>query len=201
MHQFKDEREKRREFEEVALVHLKVTYDLALRLTRNPADAEDLVQEAFIRAFRFFHQFEPGTNCRSWLLRIVKNTFINEFRRRARQPVTMEYDESRSSLAERRPSNGSSTTADSGELDDLASASESLDSVLDEEVARALGTLNEDQRQALILSDIDGFSYQEIADLVHAPVGTVRSRLSRARSTLRGLLAEYARKHGLRSGS
>jgi len=201
MRQFKDEGEKRKEFEAAALVHLKVTYDLALRLTRNPADAEDLVQDTFVRAFRFFHQFEPGTNCQSWLLRIVKNTFINEYRRRARQPLTMEYDEARTTTSERRPSGGSSTTGDSAGLNDLASASGSLDQVLDEEVAHALGTLNDDQRQVLVLSDIDGFSYQEVADLVGAPVGTVRSRLSRARSTLRGLLSDYARKHGLQSRS
>jgi len=167
---------RRREFEEVALVHLDALYGAALRLSGNQAEAEDLVQDTVLRAYEFFHQFAPGTNCKAWLLRILYRTFLN--RRRGVRP-TVAFDED---LAP--PAGGShSSAAGSPEEDFLRKAT-------GEEIQRALGLLPERFRLPVILADLEGLTYREIAEVCGCPVGTVMSRLHRGRAHLREALRE-----------
>ncbi|MBI4390528.1 MAG: sigma-70 family RNA polymerase sigma factor [candidate division NC10 bacterium] len=165
---------RRREFEEVALVHLHVLYGAALRLAGNQAEAEDLVQETALRAYEFFHQFAPGTNCKAWLLRILYRTFLN--RRRAVR-LTVAYDDD---LA---PPVGGSATVGNPEEDFLRKAT-------GEEIQRALMVLPEKFRLPVILADLEGLTYREIAEVCGCPVGTVMSRLHRGRAHLREALRE-----------
>ena len=181
--------QRRARFERDALPFLDQLYAAAMRMTRNPADAEDLVQEAFVKAFAAFHQFEEGTNLKAWLYRILTNTFINSYRKRQRQPQQANADaieDWQLAAAESHSSSG------------LRSAeTEALDHLPDSDVKDALQRLPEDFRLAVYLADVEGFSYKEIADIMGTPIGTVMSRLHRGRRGLQRLLSDYARERGL----
>ena len=175
-------------FETDALPLLNGMYSSALRLTRNPADAEDLIQETFLRAYRGFHQFEEGTNLKAWLYRILTNTFINSYRKKQREPQTISDDEVQdwylySKMAERGVEPSAETSV--------------IESLPDEDVQAALADLPEQFRIAVMLADVEGFSYKEIADITEVPIGTVMSRLHRGRKALEKALWERVRERGL----
>jgi RNA polymerase sigma-70 factor (ECF subfamily) len=158
-------------------------------MTRNPQDAEDLVQEAFAKAFAAFHQFKPGTNLKAWLYRILTNTFINSYRKKQREPqqqMTEEVEDWQLARAETHTSSG------------LKSAeAEALERLPDSDVKDALQQLPDDFRMAVYLADVEGFAYKEIAEIMETPVGTVMSRLHRGRRMLRDLLSDYAKDRGM----
>jgi len=176
-------------FEATALPFLDQLYSAALRMTRKPADAEDLVQETFVKAFAAFHQFEEGTNLKAWLYRILTNTYINIYRKKQREPqqtMTEEIDDW--SLA--RAAEHTSTGLRSAET-------EALDHLPDSAVKDALAGLPDDFRMAVYLADVEGFSYKEIAEIMGTPIGTVMSRLHRGRKALQRSLWDYATERGL----
>jgi RNA polymerase sigma-70 factor (ECF subfamily) len=173
-------------FEAEVMPLLGPMYGAALRLTRNPADAEDLVAQTVERAWRAFDSFEPGSNLKAWLYRILTNTFISNYRKHQREPQTVSADAPEDfSLFDRLIE------------ENLTPEAEFLDRLPDEQVKAALESLPEQFRTAVLLADVEGFSYQEIADITDVPVGTVMSRLHRGRKGLQRALWEYAREHGL----
>jgi len=175
-------------FEVEALPFLDQLYGAALRMTRNPADAEDVVQEAYAKAFASFRQFTPGTNLKAWLYRILTNTFINSYRKRQRQPQTSGQEVEDWQLAR----------AESHTSDGLRSAEmEALDRMPHSAVTEAMNALPADFRLAVYLADVEGFSYKEIAEIMGTPIGTVMSRLNRGRTQLRNRLADFAVEQGL----
>jgi RNA polymerase sigma-70 factor, ECF subfamily len=176
-------------FEREVLPYLDRIYPAALRMTRNPADAEDLVQETFTKAYASFHRFEPGTNVKAWLYRILTNTFITTYRKRQREPRSTFTGD----LVERPPA-----AADLPSHPGLTSAeSVALQRLPDPDIQHALHRLPEDFRIAVYLADVEGYAYKEIADITGAPVGTVTSRLHRGRRLLRELLQDYASTLGI----
>ena len=177
-------------FETEALSFLDALYRTALRMTRSEADAEDLVQETYIRAFRFREQFTPGTNLKAWLFRILTNTFINTYRRRQTQPEFTELDGvDEFSLYKRMSDLRTSSGAGNPET-------EFLNGIVDSEVKDALGDLPEKFRQVVLL-DVEGFSYKEIAEMLDIPIGTVMSRLHRGRKFLQKRLLDLAQQRGI----
>nr|WP_304650508.1 sigma-70 family RNA polymerase sigma factor [Tessaracoccus sp. MC1865] len=176
-------------FEEEALSHLDRLYAAALRMTRNPADAEDVVQDAYARAFASRHTFQPGTNLKAWLYRILTNTYINAYRKAQRSPQTS-GDEDVTDWQLARAASHDSTGLRSAEM-------EALDQTPDAAVANAIAALPENFRMAVLLADVEGFSYKEIAEIMDTPLGTVMSRLNRGRAQLRELLADYALERGI----
>jgi RNA polymerase sigma-70 factor (ECF subfamily) len=181
-------------FERDALPFLDQLYSAALRMTRNPADAEDLVQETFVKAFAAFHQFEEGTNLKAWLYRILTNTFINSYRKAQRQPRQADTDQ---------VEDWQLASAESHSSVGLKSAEvEALEHLPDSDIKQALAELPDDFRMAVYLADVEGFAYKEIAEIMGTPIGTVMSRLHRGRRALRSKLEDYARDRGMvRSGS
>jgi RNA polymerase sigma-70 factor (ECF subfamily) len=183
----------RNEFEGLALKHVDPLYSAALRLTKNERDAEDLVQDTFLRAYRFFDKFERGTNIKAWLFKILTNTFINRYRRTVKERSIVEGSE-REAVHERFISR---------EASDYASNPEQFffDRLLSDDVLRAVDALPIDFRMVVILADLQEFSYKEIAEILDVPVGTVMSRLYRGRRLLQKALAGYAVVSGvLRTG-
>jgi RNA polymerase sigma-70 factor, ECF subfamily len=178
------------EFETEALRHLDALYRTALRMTRSEADAEDLVQETYIRAFRFKEQFTLGTNMKAWLFRILTNTFINTYRRKAAQPDVTDLDGvDEFSLYRRMADDRAASSSPDPEA-------ELLSRVVDTEVTDALEELPEKFRTAVLL-DVEGFSYKEIAEMLSIPIGTVMSRLHRGRKFLQKRLYDLARERGI----
>ncbi len=179
-------------FEAEAMPFLDQLYSAALRTTRNPADAEDLVQETFAKAFAAFHQYRPGTNLKAWLYRILTNTYINTYRKKQRQPLESDAAEVQDYQLHRAESH-TSRGLRSAEM-------EALDHLPDSDVTKALAQIGEDFRLAVYLADVEGFSYKEIAEIMDTPIGTVMSRLHRGRRQLRELLTDYARERGFLGG-
>jgi RNA polymerase sigma-70 factor (ECF subfamily) len=177
-------------FERDALPFLDQLYSAAMRMTRNPQDAEDLVQETFAKAYASFHQFKEGTNLKAWLYRILTNTFINSYRKKQREPqpsLAEDVEDWQLARAESHTSGG------------LKSAEmEALERLPDSDVKDALSKLPEDFRLAVYLADVEGFPYKEIAEIMETPIGTVMSRLHRGRRQLRGMLTDYARQRGMK---
>lgn len=178
--------DRRREFEEVALVHLDTLYRSALRLTRNRAEAEDLVQETCLRAFQNFHRFDPLSHCRVWLFTIMRNLFLNRLRQAGRE--VLEGDASVLEALQERLMTPASVARNPEE--------EFFQKLLHDDIDRALKALPLAFREAVILADLEGLSYKEVAEVLGCPAGTVMSRLSRGRQLLRHLLSRFAREYG-----
>jgi len=178
--------EKQSAFEKEALPHADLLYNYALRMTNNSSDAEDLLQETYLKAYRFWDKYEQGTNIRAWLFRILKNSFINRYRKESKEPDTVDFDEVQSFYAIPR-----------GESTEPGNSQEALfNNLLDDDVAKAIADLPDDFRTVIILCDIEGLTYEEIAVFVDCPLGTVRSRLHRGRRMLRARLTGYAKQRG-----
>ena len=178
-------------FEEQAMPYIDQLYAAAMRMTRNPSDAQDLVQETFVKSFAAFKQFEQGTNLKAWLYRILTNTFINTYRKKQREPYQGTIDD----LEDWQLGGAESTTA----MASRSAEAEAIDHLPDSAVKDALQSIPEDFRLAVYFADVEGFSYQEIAEIMKTPIGTVMSRLHRGRRLLRDLLAGYALERGLGS--
>lgn len=180
--------ERRARFEKDALPYLDKLYGAAMRLTRNPSDAEDLVQDTFAKAYASFHQYQPGTNLKAWLFRILNNTFISAYRKEQRQPQQTDAAEVEDWQEYQAASHSSQGL--------LSAEAEAIERLPQSEIRDALAQLPEDRRLAVYLVDVEGFSYQEVADVMGTPVGTVMSRIHRGRTQLRELLSDYARELG-----
>lgn len=174
------------DFEREAVPHMDALYNFALKMTNDSDEADDLVQETYLKAFRFFDKFEKGTNCKAWLFRIMKNTFINKYRKETKEPDKVDYEDVENFYENIKPS-----TTDSAHLE-----KDIYDNLLDDELSEAINSLPEDFKTVVILCDIEGFTYEEIADFIDVPVGTVRSRLHRARKMLFTKLQSYAAERG-----
>ena len=180
--------DKRASFQREALVHLDALYRVALRLTGNPSDADDLVQETMLKAYRAWHQYQQGTNAKGWLLTILRHAFINEYRRRTRHPETVDID-------------AIEPFAVFDEVQDDDPQERFFDQIVDDEVLRAIDELPEQFREAVVLSDVEGMSYEEVGRILEVPIGTVKSRLFRGRRLLQAKLHDYAVEMGYIKGS
>ncbi len=178
-------------FSDLAMEHMPALYSAALRMTRNPADAEDLVQETFLKAYRAFKSFEEGTNLKAWLYKILTNTFINSYRAAKRRPEKADVEDVEDLYLYRRI----------GDIESTGSGRSAEDEVFahftDTEVKAALESLPEAFRIAVLLADVEGFSYKEIAEITEVPIGTVMSRIHRGRKALQKSLLEFAVTNGL----
>lgn len=177
---------RRTDFETEAMPHMNLLLNYAYKMTFNKLDADDLLQETYLRAFRFFHKFEKGTNCKAWLFRIMKNLFINKYRKNQKEPGKVDYGE-----IENFFDNIRSEKIDSTDLQEKV-----FSNLLDDELTNALNSLQDDFKTVVILCDLEGLSYEEIADFVQCPIGTVRSRLHRGRKMLQQKLYDYAKQRG-----
>src|SRR5436309_9625826 len=181
-------------FEAAAMPFVDALYNTAYRMTRNAEDAEDLVQETYLKAYRYYDKFEEGTNFKAWLFKIMKNTFINNYRKKQQAPTLSDFAEIEESFETQVSEDASKPGLKNPE-------EELLENVLDEDVQRALDKLPPDYRMVVLLADLEGFSYKEIAEILDVPVGTVMSRLYRGRRLLEAAMLAFARDHGcLRQG-
>ena len=181
--------QKRANFEQEAMEFIDLLFNTAVQMTGSRVDAEDLVQETYMKAFKFFHKFKKGTNCKAWLFKIMKNIFINNFRKKAKIPTHVSFEEIEKFYPDQEPKYDFAL----GESDH----EHMFDELLEDDVKEALDSLPLEFKMVVILSDIEGFSYQEIADVMECPVGTVRSRLSRARKMLQKRLYDFAVSKGI----
>lgn len=180
--------QKQEDFNEEIIPHLDALYNFALRLTSDPNDAEDLVQDTIVKAFRFFSSYEKGTNAKAWLFRILKNSYINSYRKKSKQPQQVDYDEVASFYESIRDER-----TDTSDLESIM-----YRELIDDDVSNALNALPEDFRTVVLLCDVEGFTYEEIANMLDVPIGTIRSRLHRGRNLLRSELTNYAEKRGFK---
>lgn len=180
------------QFTAQAMPYLDALYNTAMRLSRNAQDAEDLVQETYLKAYRHFDKFEPGTNLKAWLFKILKNTFINEYRRRQLRPLESDFGEIEEAFE--------NEVAEHGSQPIQTPEDEVLAASLDERVQKALAALPNDYRMVVLLADVEGFAYREIAEILDIPVGTVMSRLYRGRKQLEAEMLRYGREHGYLRG-
>jgi RNA polymerase sigma factor (sigma-70 family) len=180
------EKEKTEIFDMEFMPHINSMYNFAYRLTFDEDDANDLVQDTYLKAFRFIHSFEQGTNAKAWLFRILKNSFINDYRKKSKEPAKVDYQEVEAYY--------NSDDVDRQITPDLRV--ESLQDMIGDEISNALNSLDVDFRTVIILCDLEGFKYDEMAKILDIPIGTVRSRLHRARNLLKDKLSVYAKKMG-----
>ena len=178
-------------FAEQAMEHMSSLYTAALRMTRNPADAEDLVQETYLKAYRAFGSFNEGTNLKAWLYKILTNTFINSYRSRKRRPEQTELDEGEDLYLYRRLGGLEAVAAGRSAEEEL------FEHITDSDVKEALESLPDAFRMAVLLADVEGFSYKEIAEILDVPIGTVMSRLHRGRKALQKALHSFGMERGL----
>ncbi len=181
------EKEKYKIFDDEFMPHINSMYNFAFRLTMDEDDANDLVQDTYLKAFRFINSFQKGTNAKAWLFRILKNSFINDYRKKSKEPAKVDYQEVETFY-----------NSEDAEADNITPdlRSESLSEMIGDEVANALNSLAVDFRTVIILCDIEGFTYEEMAKILDIPIGTVRSRLHRARNLLKEKLRNYAKTMG-----
>jgi RNA polymerase sigma-70 factor (ECF subfamily) len=182
----------RKSFEAEALPHMEALYRTALRMTKNESDAEDLVQEAYVKAYRFWDRFEQGSNCRAWLFKIMTNIFINQYRSKSRSPMSVNVDELDDNFLYGQLAVDQTTKNPEQEL---------FSRIFDDDVKKAIESLPDDFRLVVVLAFLDGFSYQEIADIMDLQLGTVKSRLHRGRKLLQKALWDYAIKNGYIKGT
>lgn len=181
------QKELRKRFEREAMVHVDALMRTARRMTKNESDAEDLVQEAMLKAYRFFDKFEEGTNCKAWLFKIMTNIFINNYRSKAKAPQSLAFDEIDDSFLFGQLAKTKDVSDPEREL---------FSKIFDDDVKHAINELPEDFRIVVVLSFLEGFAYQEIADITGLQIGTVKSRLHRGRKLLQKTLWDYALKNG-----
>jgi RNA polymerase sigma-70 factor (ECF subfamily) len=194
----KDNQAKNKEFEELFLPLLDNLYNIALRMTRNVKDAEDLVQETYLKAYRFFHRFERGTNARAWLLTILTNTFRTRYRKKKQEPDMVDFQAIENfCLADEIVKE--ITSSDKSEAKGAA-VTEMLKDYVSDDIIEALENVPEQFRLAVLFSDVEGFSYQEISEILGISVGTVKSRIFRGRKILQKLLWEFAKERGILKG-
>lgn len=189
----RDDTIRRREFEENAMAYVDSLYNMALRLVFNKEEAEDLVQETYLKAYRFFNTFQKGTNIKAWLFKILRNTFINKYRKTVSTPSESFFEDIESVQA----SVPYEEEAKSGEsVDTLEKKYNDLGSLVDDEVKNALDSLPVEYREAILLSDVEELSYKDISEITNVPIGTVKSRLNRGRGLLQKSLLAYAKDRG-----
>ncbi|OHB44454.1 MAG: hypothetical protein A3K50_06520 [Planctomycetes bacterium RIFOXYD12_FULL_42_12] len=189
----REENKRRKEFEDIAMEHLDSLFSMAIRLVFNKEAAEDLVQETYLKAYRFFDTFQKGTNIKAWLFKILRNTFINKYRKTVNLPSEIFYEDVESvnsNLSYKQES-------DSAELTDtLETKYNDLGSLMEDDVKRAIDSLPIEYKEAILLSDVEELSYNDIAEITNVPIGTVKSRLNRGRKLLQKSLWEYAKDRG-----
>lgn len=177
---------KQQDFRDEIIPHLDALYNFGLRLTSDPNDAEDLVQDTIVKAYRFFSSYEKGTNAKAWLFRILKNSYINNYRKRSKKPQEVDYDEVSTFYETIRD--------DRTETSDLED--KMFRELIDDDLSHALDSIPEDFRTVVVLCDVEDFTYEEIANMLDVPIGTIRSRLHRGRNLLKVQLTDYAAKRG-----
>lgn len=182
----KQEIRKQDDFNEEIIPHLDALHNFGLRLTSDPNDAEDLVQDTIVKAYRFFSSYEKGTNAKAWLFRILKNSYINNYRKKSKKPQEVDYDEVATFYETIR--------AERTETSDLED--KMFRELIDDDISKALNDIPEDFRTVVLLCDVEDFTYEEIANMLDVPIGTIRSRLHRGRNLLKAQLLEYAQKRG-----
>lgn len=180
------ETKKQDDFNEEIIPHLDALYNFGLRLTADPNDAEDLVQDTIVKAYRFFSSYEKGTNAKAWLFRILKNSYINNYRKKSKKPAEVDYDEVATFYE--------SIRADRTETSNLED--KMFRELIDDDLSKALNGIPEDFRTVVLLCDVEDFTYEEIANMLDVPIGTIRSRLHRGRNLLKAQLMDYAEKRG-----